>query len=161
MQKYQLINGESSEVLKTFPDNFLTRFKSKYTVDPVTGCWDWHGSKDQEGYGVFWDSEYGNNRRAHRVSMEINGTPIPSHLMSLHQCDNKGCVNPKHIRAGTNRDNQIEARDRGLLGDLTEKRKSKIRSMSTEEFELWKHKFDGKSGKSVANLITALNWRAK
>ncbi len=161
MATYNLINGESSAVLKTFPDNFIARFKTKYTIDPITGCWNWHGSKDKEGYGVFWDNEHGNNRRAHRVSMEINGTPIPEHLQSLHRCDNKGCVNPEHIRAGTNRENQQEARDRGLIGDLTEKRKAKIRSMNNEEFEVWKERFAGKTGKAESNLITALNWRAK
>ena len=32
---------------------------SKYDVDPVTGCWNWTGSKDRGGYGRMISSTNG------------------------------------------------------------------------------------------------------
>ena len=154
---FEIMTGDNRETLKTLED----RFHKKYTVDIKTGCWNWIGSKDKEGYGVFWDNRIKNNARAHRISMEIHGTPIPKDLQTLHQCDNKSCVNPAHLKAGTNRQNQIEARDRGLLGDLTKKRKKYIQSMTDQQFENWKERFAGKTGKALSNLTTAERWRAE
>lgn len=142
-----------------YRNDLKIRFQTKYYIDKDTDCWEWIGSKDAEGYGVIWDNRVKNNVRAHRLSMELNGTPIPSNLLTLHQCDNKGCVNPKHLRAGTNQQNQIEARDRGFLGNLSEKRKKYIQSMDPLEFNIWSQRFIGKSGKSLSNYKTALKWR--
>ena len=141
--------------------NYTERFKTKYKIDPTTGCWNWQGSKDSEGYGVFWDNTVKNNRRAHRVSMELNGTPIPNHLQTLHQCDNKSCVNPAHLTAGTNQQNVQEAKDRGLLKNMSNKRKAYIKSLSDDEFNTWTTKFEDKTGRALANLTTAMNWRAE
>jgi len=155
--KYQILNGDNREVLKTIAD----RFNSKYTIDETTRCWQWQGSKDSEGYGVFWDNRIKNNARAHRISMELNGTPIPNNLQALHQCDNKSCVNPNHIRIGTSQENTQEAKDRGLLKNIPLKRRDYIKSMSDEQFKEWAQRFNGKSGRARSNLTTALNWRAE
>jgi len=154
--KYQLIQGDNRETLKTIAD----RFHTKYTIDPQTDCWNWKGSQDAEGYGVFWDNRVKNNVRAHRLSMELNGTPIPKHLHTLHQCDNKRCVNPAHLTAGTSQQNTQEAKERGLLKGMSQKRRDYIRSLSEEEFKEWCKRFEGKTGRATANLITALKWRA-
>lgn len=154
---FTIMTGDNRETLKTLGD----RFHQKYKIDNKTNCWNWIGSKDAEGYGVIWDNRVKNNARAHRISMELNGTPIPKHLQTLHQCDNKSCVNPAHLKAGTNQQNQIEARDRGLLGDLTNKRKQYIQSLTDQEFEIWKQKFNGKTGRALSNLKTAEKWRAE
>jgi hypothetical protein len=135
------------------------RFNQKYIIDNITGCWEWIGSKDAEGYGVIWDNRIKNNARAHRISMEIFGKPIPKHLQALHQCDNKSCVNPAHIDIGTTQQNTQEAKQRGLLANMSNKRKTYIQSMSDEEFKGWTNKFNGKQGRALANLTTAKKWR--
>ena len=138
-----------------------SRFNKKYIVDPITGCYNWTAGQDPEGYGVIWDSAIKNNRRAARVAVMLSGRVIPDGMMVLHQCDNKKCVNEKHITIGTNYQNQIEARDRGLLKDTPRKRKELIQKMTDDEFLVWSKKFDGKTGKAMGNLIAAKKWRAE
>lgn len=137
------------------------RFNERYTIDPVTGCHVWQGGVGEDGYGVLYSSEAKKNLKAHRVAKWLAGEPIPTGLMSLHQCDNKRCVNPDHIRAGTNSQNQIEARDRGLTRNVVPRRRETIRAMTEEQFAVWQLRFVGKSGRAISNLTTAIKWRTK
>lgn len=152
---YQILQGDNRQTLKTLED----RFKLKYKIDEKTGCWNWIGSKDREGYGVIWDNRKKNNIRAHRLSLEIVGRKIDDKLVTLHQCDNKSCVNPNHLKEGTTQQNTKEAKERGLLTNMTEKRKKKILSLTDLEFDNWCKKFDNKTGKALSNLTTAKRWR--
>jgi hypothetical protein len=140
-------------------ESLRKRFHSKYTINPITECWQWQGTTDSEGYGVIWDTRIQSNKRAHRISKELAGEPIPNSLQTLHQCDNKGCVNPDHLHAGTNRQNIDEAMERGLLRNMSNKRKAYIQSLTDDEFLLWKERFVGKSGRALSNLKTAEKWR--
>lgn len=74
-----------------------------YTVDPETGCWDWHGGKSDRGYGSI--SLDGRSHQAHRVSYELYVGPIPDGLQIDHLCRNRGCINPAHLEPVTCREN--------------------------------------------------------
>lgn len=75
-------------------------------------CWEWQASKYPNGYGRIWVDEA--VRIAHRVAWKITYGVYPI-LDLLHSCDNKGCVNPNHLREGTNAENLAEAAERGLM----------------------------------------------
>jgi hypothetical protein len=86
------------------------RFWSKVIVSP-SGCWLWAAAKDHRGYGRY--SLNGRDPAAHRVAHEALIGPIPDGLYVLHGCDTPSCVNPNHLRAGTQGDNLRECVDRG------------------------------------------------
>jgi hypothetical protein len=87
------------------------RFWANVAKSGPNECWEWQGSIDPGGYGVHWFA--GSYIRAHRLTMEIDGRSIEPGQFALHSCDNRRCVNPAHLRAGSHADN---ARDRVVRG---------------------------------------------
>lgn len=73
----------------------------------MTPCIEWQGTRQRKGYGIV------GKRGAHRVMFELVYGPIPDGLHVLHSCDNPPCVNPLHLHAGTNAQNQAEKAARG------------------------------------------------
>src|SRR5262245_48340005 len=76
-------------------------------------CWEWWGSCDAKGYGRL--KLNGKSYKAHRLSYEINVGEIPEGLFICHRCDNKLCVNPKHLYPGTPQDNTNDTAARGRI----------------------------------------------
>lgn len=75
------------------------------------GCWEWMGEITQSGYGVV--SFPGARIPAHRAAYAIEHGFVPAHRVVMHQCDNRICVRPSHLRVGSQRDNVRDAVAKG------------------------------------------------
>lgn len=94
------------------PDD--VRFWTKVKKRPGRGCWEWlAGLVQGSGYGKFRVGA--GHELAHRFSYKLSGRRIPQHHFVLHHCDNKRCVRPDHLYAGTSVENIRDAFARGRL----------------------------------------------
>jgi len=82
------------------------------------GCWEWIGSVGTNGYGQLggWTDHKHYIIRTHRLSWEMHRGPIPKGRWVLHTCDNRRCVNPKHLFLGNHRINHADMMKKGRNG---------------------------------------------
>jgi hypothetical protein len=78
----------------------------------ATGCREWTGWRDPDGYGrLRFDGK--TNQAAHRVAYTLTNGSIADGLLICHRCDNRPCCNPDHLYAGTAKDNATDMITRG------------------------------------------------
>ena len=116
------IMTNSEYLLKT-----ISRFWSKVDRHGPDECWLWRGTrtvplKNGMRYGHFGTTENGKtkNWRAHRLAWTLVNGKIPDDMVIMHTCDVPLCVNPNHLKCGTQRENLQDMQDKGRVAKGTE-----------------------------------------
>lgn len=128
--------------------------KELYKINKNTDCWEWKGTLINKGYGWLRC----NKRRwlAHRLSYIINNGEIPKDKEILHICDNRKCINPKHLRLGTRKDN---IQDMIKKGRMNKERPSKYYQYKgiRKGLKFWAEKFNINYA-TLNNRVNRLGW---
>lgn len=143
VQKHGTVSPPPSVAIQAPPD---VRFWRQ--VDKSGDCWLWRGKA--RPYGMINIGR--KSIRAHRYSYFLaNGHwPEPE---CLHSCDNKRCVNPAHLSAGTHAQNMREAAERGRLPSI-EGEANPNAKMTVEQVKEIRKRL--KAGERVCNISRAL-----
>lgn len=89
--------------------SIIERFWEGFIPEPNSGCWLWEKAIGTKGYGRLWSDVEDRLLQAHEVSYTIHFSVVNFGLQVLHKCDNKPCVSPYHIYAGTHGQNVKDA----------------------------------------------------
>lgn len=80
----------------------------------VHNCINYSGHISKAGYGLDYDPETKKTILAHRIAFRQAFGFLPKVVM--HICDNKQCINPTHLKSGTQSDNIKDCVAKGRHG---------------------------------------------
>lgn len=102
----------TSHILPQLNAQQIIEFWGKIAItDNPDECWVWTLSTKDSGHGrvrIDW-IEY----KPHRIAYFLHTGHDPKELRVCHHCDNPPCCNPKHLYAGTQKNNCEDRERRG------------------------------------------------
>ena len=129
--------------------------KNKIIINPISYCWEWQGYRNKKGYGnqvLIINKNLRKTLLSHRLSYLVFKEMInDGKLLILHNCDNPCCINPDHLRLGTNEDNMKESANKNRIcyGERIPSSKLKEKDI----IEIRKLTRDGLSTRKIAKIF--------
>lgn len=138
----RLSKEQIQQVVAALPKN------TKFEIDE-NGCWNVVNRKPNPSGYYEANNRSGETRLLHRISYQLAFQDLKPEDVVRHQCDNRGCINPKHLLKGTHADNVKDRvnRNRSALG--TKNGRAKL----TEEDVRYIKQTNIKSGTALANYF--------
>lgn len=139
----------------------LDRIKTLVQEDTVA-CITTPTGLDSYGYGQVRVRQV--MMKAHQVAYRLRNGDIPVGSLVRHTCDNRACINPRHLILGTVQDNSDDMKSRGRSAvennahaKLDWVKVREIRS-STEEPEILAERY-GVKVKQIHRILRNEQWR--
>jgi hypothetical protein len=125
-------------------------FLDRSMPEPNSGCWIWMQATNIHGYGAM--KLGGRTARPHRAVFElVHGVRLSSDTDVCHRCDNRLCVNPDHLFAGTRADNMQDAARKGRTYKPNLRGEALTQSKLTEA-DVRGIRSDPRSGRALASI---------
>jgi len=130
-------------------------------------CLLWPFGKDRRGYGHIDLQDRGRTKLAHRlVCTLVHGAPATPNLEAAHNCGNSSCVNPRHLRWATPKENQSDKIKHGTTNRgerCATSRLTKTDVIQIRELALTMKQVDiaakfGVSSSAIRHIIRRKNW---
>jgi hypothetical protein len=119
-------------------DCWLFYKNTRVPRDYIKRCWIWNGPRHVNGYGRI--SIRGQRWYAHRLSWTLHHREdIPRGQVIRHMCNDPQCVNPHHLKLGTQQQNVMDmhlAGRQGYVRKLNPKQIADIRASHKTQAEL-------------------------
>lgn len=96
-------------------ESLRLRFEPRVLRLGPDDCWPWMGAM-RNGYGCIKHDKQ--CLGSHVVAFVIAYGPVPEGKLVTHDCDNRPCCNPKHLKAGTFTSNVVEMFDRRRVAKI-------------------------------------------
>jgi len=128
------------------PDTF-DRLMASASVGSSMECWPVNTALNKDGYAAIRIA--GKKTRAHRAMFALFFPGVPAPVVR-HMCHRPNCINPAHLRAGTQHDNVMDRVLAGRGGDLRGERNGRAKLTPAQIAEI---RNSAESGAAIARRL--------